>query len=528
MDLILGLVFFLSLMFLAMIFGERLSLFGVVDGRWMTAPFDLASYFWNMVCEATDRIWCFVFDHVWWVTATVAGAVGILLVALILVSGLSNEARAVRQDERAVMNTGSVLDSIPELNTKDILQTKFTAESDKVAQLIHQIPTPTDRFWAPPVIQQPVISELSARPQTPTYDRYPATNVPPLEVEPWDFREPIYPAGRLSISIEPFLERIGHRVRSDRLDELIQQTVLTLRDDQWRTFSDTLGMSRNSALRPPLREDSALAVEDLYSRVRVINGDLVSSNNLKVEKTAPAVNSSGSFEIQIRVTNLGRNRISGIIVRELLPAAGTVRNMAPRGVYRDGIVTWLLDVLDPMQDAILTLQVATTNAQNFLSYTEVSATSAVSTQSRIGPRDRPLPPVEEPEFKLPDVQLTFENPPSNVAVDEWVDVFFQVKNVGNAPAEGVLLRVDLPFGLDHRLLRDEDTDRRVDSSVRRLEVGESRQMKLTVRATSPGRHFAAAELALQDTQLDMQSFEIVASDASNEEVPRITPRPDFR
>ena len=132
MDLILGLVFFLSLMFLAMIFGERLSLFGVVDGRWMTAPFDLASYLWDMVCEATDRIWCFVFDHVWWVTATVAGAVGLLLVALILVSGLSNEARAVRQDERAVMNTGSVLDSVPVLDTENILQAKFTADTVKV------------------------------------------------------------------------------------------------------------------------------------------------------------------------------------------------------------------------------------------------------------------------------------------------------------------------------------------------------------------------------------------------------------
>ncbi len=528
MDLILGLVFFLSLMFLAMIFGERLSLFGVVDGRWMTAPFDLASYLWDMVCEATDRIWCFVFDHVWWVTATVAGAVGLLLVALILVSGLSNEARAVRQDERAVMNTGSVLDSVPVLDTENILQAKFTADTVKVSQLIHQVPTPANRFWAPPVIQQPVISELSARPQTPAYTPPPATSVPPLEVEPWNYREPAYPTGRLNISMEPFVERVGYHVRSRRVDELIQQTVLSLRGDQWRTFSDTQSLARNSSMMPPLREDSEFAVEDLYSQIRVINGELVSSNNLKVEKSAPAVNSSGSFEIQIRVTNMGRDRISGVIVRELLPTSGTVQNMMPRGVYRDGIVTWLLDILEPMQDTILTLQVATTNTQNFLSYTEVSATSAVSTRSRIVPRDRPLPPVEKPEFKLPNVQLTFENPPSSVTVDEWVDIFFQVKNIGNAPAEGVLLRVELPFGLDHRLLQEDDTDRRVDSSVRRLEVGESRQMKLTVRPTSRGRHFATAELALQDTQLDMQSFEIVAADRRREELPRIAPLPDFQ
>ena len=155
MDLILGLVFFLSLMFLAMIFGDRLSLFGVVDGRWMTAPFDLVTYMWDMICEATDRVWCFVFDHVWWVTATLAGAVGLLLIALILVSGLSNEAQAVRHDERALMHTGSVLDDVPELNTRNILQTKFVLEtdSDKVSHLVHQVPSALYRFPAPPIVQ---------------------------------------------------------------------------------------------------------------------------------------------------------------------------------------------------------------------------------------------------------------------------------------------------------------------------------------------------------------------------------------
>jgi hypothetical protein len=96
MNFILGLVFFLSIMFLAMIFGERLSLFGFADGRWLTAPFDMLARLWDMICEATDRIWCFVFDHFWWVTATVSGSIGVLLVALIMVSGLSTEAAAVR------------------------------------------------------------------------------------------------------------------------------------------------------------------------------------------------------------------------------------------------------------------------------------------------------------------------------------------------------------------------------------------------------------------------------------------------
>ena len=94
MDLALVIVFIISLMFLAMIFGDRLSLFGLADGQWLTAPFDLATRFWDMVCEAADRIWCFVYDHFWWVAATVSGGLGILLIALVMVTGLSDKAEA--------------------------------------------------------------------------------------------------------------------------------------------------------------------------------------------------------------------------------------------------------------------------------------------------------------------------------------------------------------------------------------------------------------------------------------------------
>ncbi len=71
--LLLGLVFLLCIRFLAMIFGERLSLLAFLEGKWLTAPVELAAWFWNLVCEAVDRVWCFVFDHFWWVTDTLYG-----------------------------------------------------------------------------------------------------------------------------------------------------------------------------------------------------------------------------------------------------------------------------------------------------------------------------------------------------------------------------------------------------------------------------------------------------------------------
>ena len=518
MDLILLLVFFLCLMFLTMIFGEQLSLFGAVDGRWMTAPFDLITRFWGMVCELADRIWCFVFDHFWWVTATASGAVGIVLIAVIMMSGLSSQAHAVRVDEKSPLMAGSVLDEIPVLNAGTLLKSQTVASTDDSYQ-IYQYPS-RNRWVVPTEIRRPVVSDFPPRdPQ-----RY----VPPMPL-PIPRREPDYARSLLQITMEPFVERQGRRVRSDDVDRLIGRTLASLRRDEWRSWSDAAAMQRGIAVAG-LRENSDREIEDLYDRVRVIPGDQVASNSVKVEKFVPDNPGAGDFDIEIRVTNLDRQRIEGLVVRELLPVAWVPVDIGSQGVYRNSVITWLIESINPQQEEVFTVRVRSSESGRFQSYTEVSATSAVSSYARIAsplpavPRERQLPPV----VRRPDVRLRLISEPPVSPTNEWVDVIFEISNIGDAPADGIILRVSLPFDLDHPELTDADINRRVDSKIRRLAPGEDRKLKLTVQATAAGRHAATAELLFQAAQLDVRTFEIVADRSLDEAPGSLVPRPDFR
>ena len=508
-------VFLLSLMFLAMIFGDRLSLFEIVDGHWLLAPTELISRFWDMLCEATDRIWCFVFDHFWWVTATVSGSIGILLIALLMVGGLSTEARAVRLDSQKVFNAGGVLDEVPEIEPKRILQTRVATNSTDESNLIVQALS-NDKFWVPPISRRPVVQDL---PKEPYRDS------PPLDWQPPQPAMPDYSRGQLELTLTPFpatFGEIGRPVRSLQVDDLIQRNILALRDE-WRIFNERLSLSRIDMASPTLPEDSAYAVEELYSQVTVFPGDYVTSNSLQVKKEAPSAPESGEFDIQIRVTNSGLDRISGIIVRELLPPEWSPINMSPQGVFRDSSVMWLLDPLDPRQAAELSVRVVSNRSGSFQSQTEVSAISAVSTPVKVEPEARSLPPVAPVEY--PELRLTFDPRPTPATVGEWVDVYFEIENIGNVTANGVILYVELPLDLDHEHLDPTDFDRRVDSTVRRLEPGEKRRKQLVVRPDRRGRHRSTASLYLQKQRLTTKDFEIDAAESST--VPAPIPQPEF-
>ena len=528
MSLVLGFIFFLSLMFLTMVLGERLSLFGLTDMRWLSAPFDLAARFWDAVCEAVDRIWCFVFEHFWWVAATVSGGIGVVLIALIMVSGLSGEARAVRSDARANLNAGSVLDGIAELNTAAILP-PGSAIADRDSRLIFQHPS-ANRFAVPDFIRRPIATDV-----VPLPDSYSGTDRPVIP-PPQRWSPPPRSTnfgGRLDISMQPFLERHGRPIRSQQLDRLIADTVRSLRNDDWRTASDYGSVMRTSGVSTPLPEDSIRDEEDLYDdyeRVRVIPGEQVASQSIEVRKSSPPEPGVDEFEIQIQVTNVGDESVSGLVVRELLPASWNAVEVWPRAVYRQSVVTWLVSDLRPFDEKALTLRVQSAEPGRFQSITEVSATAAVTSAAEIEPttpriqRERRLPPVE----KLPDVRVSLRQPPDRVRAGEWVDVDFVVSNVGEAPADDVMLRVNLTANLNHHDLDEFDTNRRVDSRMRRLEAGERRRVTLTVQPMSAGSHSATAELLLQSAQLDIHSFQIVADAASEEPREERIPRPDFQ
>lgn len=550
MDVILGLVFIFSLLCLTMIFGDRLSIFGNVDDRWLMTPFDLVTRFWEMLCEIFDRAVCFVFDHFWWVAATASGGVGVVLIALIMFSGLSQEAAAVRRDERAIMNVGGVLDHTPTVSAKQTTPIPKKKLEKGSSHLVDQFPTPGQRFAIQEFSRRPEIDRLPIDRPIRTITESPSS----LNQVPNPFRS------RLRLTLNPFIEIEGQRVNDPAVSQMIQQTLYDIQRDDWLAFSQLAFENRSDQSRPNLREDSVYDVDRLLKSVRIQPGDQIAIQDLDVRKLVPENPPAGEFDIRIRVRNQGRETLSGLVVREQIPLTAFAKDMIPLGVYRDTTAVWVVNDLRPGEERDLVLTVEYQDQRRFESWTEVSAASAIRTQTVVDrPRpSRPLrlpiaeddPPIErrrsrqpivplpQPEpVRLPDVRLRILTDPVQVAVDEVAVVNLEIRNVGDADAEGVSLRVNLPTDVDHKELDPRDILRQVESSVRVLKPGERRMMVLRIRPTRQGRHLVTARLMLQKTELDIQSFDVEADrpldstdgrSLGNDSLPRPQPDRGFR
>lgn len=570
MDVILGLVFIFSLLSLAMIFGDRLSLFGRADDRWLMTPFNLVSRFWQMLCEIFDRTVCFVFDHFWWVAATASGGIGVVMIALIMFSGLTLEAAAVRRDELAIMNVGGVLDHTPRMSAKETMPEQKKVLSEYSSHLVDQFPTPNNRFAIQELSRRPEIDILPVeRPYLPIQES--AAEYTPT---PDPFRS------RLRLTLNPFVEIQGRPFKDPLLSQMIQRALYDIQQDDWQAFSNLGFQNRQVVSQPDLAENSIYDVNRLLKSVRILSGDTIATQAIDVQKLVPENPPAGEFDIRIRIRNKGRDTLSGLIIREQIPLTAAAKEMQPLGVYRDTTAVWVVDDLRSGEERDLVLTVEAEDLDRFESWTEVSAASAVRVativeearrseplrlppaqfdppeerrpagrpivEPRSEPRperrepilrmpereervprlpigrepirrqlDRPVPEPEPARIKIPDVRLRLLTKPVRVKVNEVAIVKFEVRNVGNADAEGVSLRVNLPIAVDHKRLDPRDIIRRVESSVRVLKPNERRTMELFIRPTRTGDHLVTAMLMLKDRELDIQSFDVEAGNRTN-------------
>ena len=520
MDLVLGFVFVLCLMFLAMIFGEKLSLAGIFDGRWITWCCSLVADLWDQICEDLDRCWCFVVDHVWWVTVATAGGIGLTVTTFLMFSGVYQQAQAARLDDQLVMNVGSVLDHTPVLTEEYTIPVGQPNSRLKVSP-VHYVVPPKPEFPARPID---------------TNNGFPDFNLDPLPDFPgYRTTEPDWPsrsAPELRLSLDSFGRDVVSRSRfvvTPQIRNAIDNAVLSLRwnNDDWdvtriRTDQDRNVGETSSAILLP--ESNQFEISDQQSRVRVLPGTIVSTSDLQITKSSPVRGTDGSLELQIRVINTGQDRVDGLLVRELLPLQWHPTNMSPQGTYRSSTVTWLINNLRPFDEQILTLRVISDQPGRFESLTEVSAVAAVSSPVQV----RQVEPRRRLPIARPDLRLTLQELPKNIELEKPFTIYFDVQNIGTIDAVGVDLRVTLDEGLGHHSLDDNDQVRRIENGVRRLPVGESRQLPLILRTLKPGLHFATAEMLLEGEQLDLVTFEIrVASPTIEPEDPDFPPLRDF-
>lgn len=503
----------LCLMFLGMLYGDRFSLVGLFDGRWLNPLARVVSEAWEEFLRGLDDALAFVAEHSSWVIATASGTAGLTIVAFLMFSGLASDASAVHRDEATPLRQGGVLDAVPEITAR-VPPSAIRLASARLdeSQFVQQMPGGSYYVFSP----RPARRTIDDLPPFPERDR-----------PEWNLSNPEL---RLTLNRSSLRgpETGGSPVllAEGRLIERPPISLARLGRDGWRMRDSLRGWNPRDLVDAdfsgmPLPESSREDAAALESGVTVVPGQVVAASDLRVEKSWPEA-TSDRVDLEIRLVNIGDATVHGVLVREMLPFGTEVLERTPDAVLRNDVITWLVDALPPFEEVLLTCTVRPPDAfpgfgdSQFDSRTEVSAAVAVTSPVEVRP-DRALRPVNAesavPDVaRRPDVRLRIDEPPAMVEVSETIEVFFNVTNVGDAPAEDVLLRVTLDAGLDHHTLNDTDVDRRIENAVRRLAPGATQRLVLRIRATTPGEHLATAEMIFEDAQLALSTFRIVATE----------------
>ncbi|HQX53270.1 MAG TPA: CARDB domain-containing protein [Planctomycetaceae bacterium] len=516
-----------SLMFLGMLWGDRLSLSGLFEVNWLGPIGGLLDAIWRLCSEFLDFTVEFVVAHFSWVIAAVSGAAGLILVAFLMGGGLASDAEAYHLDSIAPLYAGGVVDRIrpvkPAEPARDISNGIRLAKADiDDSQHVFQAKGGNYVLFGRPEYQAPRI-----RPRRPIEGSIASapTSRPLLQRPELDVR-----FNRLySATVVP--ERV-RMVRTDGrlIDDLpsalfVDRAVRNLLRDDWRTgIGLPIGLNERPDVGNLVAESPLAVVRDLESRIRVTPGVMVSRQDLRIEKTAPQRSATGEVTMQVSITNLANDSIDGLLVRELLPYGTKIRGTVPQGVLREATLTWLVSNLRPQQERVLRFTVIPADDPIggrdtlFESLTEVSALTAVMTRTVVTEEDLPPTPsrpsvINRPPLtaRAPRLRLQISKPRSTPTVGSWTTLIFRISNIGNANAENVQLRLILDEVLDHHALSNDDLSRRVDASLPQIAPGESRDFDLVVKPTRTGLAESSAELLFEGQQLYLQSFSISTS-----------------
>jgi hypothetical protein len=533
-----------SLMFLGMLWGDRISLPNLFTGNWLNPIGDLIQFMSRVFGEFLEVSVEFVVGHLSWVVAAVSGTVGLIIIAFLMGGGLASDAEAYHVDTLAPLHAGGVVDRInvvqaerprAEIESGIILAKADVDDSQYVDQAVggrreYQVFVPpelqprsvrSNRPW------RPIDGSIAAAPTTrPLLDR-PLLDRPVLDRPVLDVKfqrlnsESLVPDHMQTVRINGRLERdLPNPVFVDR-------AVRSLLRDHWRASMGLKGGLDNlDDLDRIVPESPLTEVRNLESRIRVTPGVLVSRQDLRVEKTVPESSATGEVTMQVMINNLGRDTIDGLIVRELLPIGTKVRGAVPNCAFRDSTLTWLLTRLEPQQEQVLRFTVIPVDdpvgarKTLFESQTEVSAVTAVTTRTVVS--DDLLPPIlpgtsvrNRPSeiARAPRLRLQIAEPENGAVVGSWTTVKFRITNIGNASAEGVKLRLVLDGLLDHHALQNDDLLRQVDAPIATINPSNHLDFELVVRPLRAGEMESSAELMFDDQQLALQRFRFVARNA---------------
>jgi len=494
----------LCAIFLATLYGDSLPLLDLFEGRWLTSLLQLAGRGIVSVSSVFELFLQFVLNNLTWVVATSAGAAGLALVLALITGGLSLDAAEFQRDIGVPLAAGGVLDQVSDLQQ----QQDFSPVSPLLASLSRR-----DRDESLMLVSSWSSGYRLFDPAWDVADRDDRDRRrPPMWPLPGDFTD--FPASRPA-SRRPVLDVrfrrldsrddegqslvFGELVETFPDEDFVERAVERVVRGAWRQAltGGGFGDRRDSGeFQEELAESSAVELRRLEQSVRVIPGAGISEQQLQVEKLVPEEVEGDVVEMRIRLTNAGRQTISGLLVRETLPAGTRVRQAFPAPVFRDATLTWLLDGFRPGEEAVLAVAAP------------IEVVGAVGVPEV---RERPTTPA----LGVADVRMELEEADQLGTVGVETRYFFNVSNEGTGASSALRLRVTLDATLKHKQLEDGVEPRQVFVAVRPLQPGESRRYELVVRPMVAGPAVSTAELLAGDEQLALEVFRLNSAAASD-------------
>ena len=247
--------------------------------------------------------------------------------------------------------------------------------------------------------------------------------------------------------------------------------------------------SRQSPSSPSTRlpTTSSRAPVMQASRVSPKPGDRqyegVQSPSLIIQKFSPKeiqVNQTADFEVKIR--NVGRVSVDDVLVVDQVPEGARFidANPKPSSRSRTDELRWQLGTMNPGEERTILLQLQPTVAG------EIGSVA----QFYFGGRATNRTKVTQPQLKITHTA----DPKVLIGNDVIFDVI--VENTGNGPAKDVFIQEEVP-----ELLEYQDGSRELEYEVGTLQPGQSRRLKLGLKAARIGRlkniMFASAKGGLQ-------------------------------
>jgi len=306
------------------------------------------------------------------------------------------------------------------------------------------------------------------------------------------------------------------------------------------TFDETKISSRNSSL---VRSFAAQAMRDAWDKTRIRSesrnqfmsyllrayefrstwpglsaNDVVSlplpwpslrSLGIVIEKSTVSGTPHEPLTYEIVVRNLSSAPIEKISIRERISSLARVTDVVPEAGIAGNELVWNLEALAPTASRTFLVTIVPELEGQIDTLTRVIPASHVAAVVNVHPKTeaRPLNPPQPPQETIrqpagtPDLKLTYtETRP--LKQGDTLSMIFEVKNVGTAAANDVVLFVRLSGEFEHRY--GEFVNHRIGT----LPPGQVRRALLQATARDPGNAHLDASLTMQGTEKESRELKI--------------------